>query len=717
MPEQGEASDSLSESTTSTPEVSAENGADQAAGAADVQGGTAEPGEGAPGVADEPGDEGAEAGTSEAGGEHGDAGEPGEPGAKRKRRRRRKKKGESTASGELPAPEAQQAQPRAPKKEGARAPFVRFFSGAAAGKRHAFSVGEIVAGRVSSVGDGTITVDLFGKAVAFVDEREPREIPVMPEPVVAPVASAPAPDAVPAGDEAAAQTLSADGAAADPALQLVDDDATTLAGAEGVSAELAAAEAAEGEAEAVDDHDVDSDDVEGESEAEGPKGPLAVARLVPEDLPTPPAVTLGAIFRGRVGAVSESGHIAILNRLTDRASVRKDLQTYRKERRRVEGLVYGFNRGGFDVMVCGLRAFCPASAMALEDIEDPHALLGKKYEFLLPASRGGKDIVVSRRSILERLQRKHARELLKNLQPGQVLKGRVTQVREFGAFVDIGGIEGLVHQSELSFGHGVRPQDVCKPGDELDVKVLRIGDPAGRDRDRDGRRDRVTRVSLSVKALLPDPWSEHDAVLAEGSVQVGRVTRTTDFGAFIELAPSIEGLLHISELGRELKHASQAINEGDEVHVIVERVDRGARRISLSKLSPGELQDFQEGKLGSKDALRNMRPGAIIMVKVERVEPRGVVVRVDGAVGRRARGYLPSSETGTERGTDLRKLYPLGRELEVKIIGNDREGGLRCSVKALAVDEERKAVRDYRKEAAKQGFGTFGDLLKAKLGG
>jgi ribosomal protein S1 len=224
----------------------------------------------------------------------------------------------------------------------------------------------------------------------------------------------------------------------------------------------------------------------------------------------------------------------------------------------------------------------------------------------------------------------------------------------------------------------------------------------------------MTRVGLSIKALLPDPWDAHNDVLHEGGVQKGKVTRTTDFGAFIQLAPEIEGLLHITELGRDLKHASQAVNEGDEIHVVVERVDRRARRIALSKLTAAEVAEFEAGALEAGQ--KAVRPGTRITVKVEKVDPRGLLVRVQGAVGRRARGYVPRSEMGEAGSGDMRKRYPQGSSLDVKVVGIDRDGGIRCSPKALQVDDERKAIKDYRREAAQQGFGTFGDLLRAKLG-
>lgn len=709
----------------------------------------------------------------------------GEGKAKRKRRRKRKRKG----AGEGEAAEAG-AEDR--KKEASHAPFAHLFAGVAAGKRHAFAAGEVVAGRVIGLADGVIHIDLFGKATAVADEFEPREVPAAPEPVpgetvgeqatggpeeasgaavsatvegsapLAEVAAEPTsgvagPDNVeqdqqlvaPAVEVAPHQVRVEAGsevpsAAEPPAPAGVDAVANGVASSEQGGAETAApvhADAPVGAVEEVaagDDHgtspaavpaaseagavatagSMEGDEVEGDADSEGAKdedtrGPLAVAPVVPEEYPRVEPPTVGAIFKGRVGSVSESGHIVLVNRNIDRPAVRAAIARYREERRRVEGLVYGYNRGGFDVLVQGIRAFCPASAMSLTEIRDPHEFLGKKVEFLLPVSKGGKDIVVSRRSILERQARKRAKELLRSLAAGQTLTGVVTSVREFGLFVDIGGIEGLVHQSELSHGFGIKPADVAKVGDEVQVQVLRVGSDPGR---KSEKRERVTRVSLSMKALQADPWDDAAEAVAEGTVREGKVTRTTDFGAFIELAPNIEGLLHISELGRDLQHADQAIAEGETVFVVVERADRKSRRISLSRLSDSELSDYREGKLSNEGSTKSLRPGARIEVVVERADHRGVYVRVAGVIGRRSRGFMPASETGTDRGSDLRKAFPPGETVEVKVIGQDRDGGLKCSVKALAIDDERRAVKDYRREASKQGFGTFGDLLRAKLG-
>jgi small subunit ribosomal protein S1 len=748
--------------------VEAESGASQGAPAqihapseaATAQEASAEPSNTA---AELTGDDSAEDGESAdatEGGEEGEAsaegaGAPGDPQKKKRRRRRRKKPGakEGAAEGAEASAEGGGDKPQQherPHREGAGGVFARFFDGPNAGKRHAFSAGEIVAGRVVKINDGAFVVDLFGKATAFVDIFEPHEVPALPEPPppaaaaavtaaesegmpAAPVAEgAEAPvAAAPVAEGAAHANLSAgelsslgDSAAAasaesnfgeQPAGDVGDASATVVSGPSapdedpvaGVSAEHvdvpsseggyehAMATSAfgelpgEGDAEHADDHGHEDADAEPEPEA-------------------PPPPDLGAIFRGRIGSVAESGHVVLVNRIVDAQGAKQRIVKARESRQRVRGVVYGFNRGGFDVMVEGVRVFCPASGMALGPIENPETQLGQRLEFTVPPAKAGTHgLVVSRRGILERQQRKAAKQLFRSLQPGQKLKGRVTQVREFGLFVDLGGFEGLVHQSELSFSRGVRPQDVAQPGDELEVQVLRVGEGQT-------RKERE-RVSLSLKTLQADPWSEHTALLEPGSIVSGKVVRTTEFGAFIELAPQIEGLLHISELGRDLKHASQALEEGAEIKVVVERVDRKARRISLSKLSQAEEKSLESG-VDAKSA-RPPKPGQQVNVVVDKIDHAGLVVQVPGVFGRRGRGFIPNVEMGTERGTDHRRGFPPGTVIPAKVIGVDRDGGFRFSRKALLVDEEKQAVQSYRREAARQGLGTFGDLLRAKLEG
>ena len=731
--------------------------------------------------------EGGDDGEEHEAGEEGaaNAADPADPQRKKRRRRRRKKPGApgardaaggdgtAPAEGAVAAPGHERPErpdradrPERPAREAAGGVFSRFFDGGPnAGKRHAFSAGEVVAGRVTKINDGAFVVDLFGKATAFVDIFEPHDVPAIPEPVapvVAVVAPAPASASVEgAGGEAApseaAPSAEANASEAPAAEASASDEATSEPTAAGAIAESAlgqqpaepaseqpaepadaqeAAASADGasgpevvhavtaasphealssngaEAEAEESH---ADEVHAHAEhshgedphPESDRAEHEEREAEPEPAPPPPP-ELGTIFRGRIGSVAESGHVVLVNRIIDVAAAKQRIVRAREQRQRVRGVVYGFNRGGFDVLVEGVRVFCPASGMALGPVENPDQVLGQRLEFTVPPAKAGTHgLVVSRRGILERQQRKSAKQLFRSLTPGQKLKGRVTQVREFGLFVDLGGFEGLVHQSELSFNRGVRPQDVAQPGDEVEVQVLRVGEGQT-------RKERE-RVSLSMKTLQADPWSEHSALLEPGNIVLGKVVRTTEFGAFIELEPSIEGLLHISELGRELKHANQALTEGQELRVIVERVDRKARRISLSKLSAAEEKSLDAG-VDPKSG-KVPKPGQHLTVVVEKVEHHGLLVQIPGVFGRRGRGFIPNAEMGTERGTDHRRGFPPGTNVPVKVVGVDRDGGFRFSRKAVTFEEEKKAVQDYRREAARHGLGTFGDLLRAKLEG
>jgi small subunit ribosomal protein S1 len=682
------------------------------------------------------------AGVPDASAESSAGGVAAESADKKKRRRRRKKKASQAGAAEAPAEAPSEA-----KVAHHHAPFLHLFSGGVT-RKHAFSVGEVIAGRVERVEHGTVVIDVFGKATAIADANEPREIPLVthdteePESEAEPTpqaaadipaaADAPAPSPMPAAQaptpsptpemskHAQAWELSAT-----EVTEVLDYDlgeADTVVGAQAydpmftAQVELAATmppslESAAKDADASDDAAVEAP--ERPSEPPEPVEDLSDADLTLLDpLPELEPPETGAIFRGRIGAVAESGHIAIVNRLVDKAAVRKALHAAREQHRRVQGVVYGYNRGGFDVLVGGVRAFCPASAMSLTPIEDPNAFLGQRSEFSLPHEKGGKKaIIVSRRNILEKEARKRARERMEELEVGTRLKGKVIDVRDYGVLVDLGdGLDGLVHMSEVSWSRGVKVHDVAKVGDEVDVEVLKI-QPSS-------RKDRFGRVSLSMRACQPDPWDAAADTLRPGMPVKGKVARTTEFGAFVEIKENIEGLLHISELGgsRELTHAKQAVSEGDEIDVVIERVDREQRRISLSKLSEADARAIEAGEIEVGKAPGSLKPGSHISVIVKRVEHGGAQVQVDGILGKRGRGFIPNREL-QDVGSDKRRGLSQGDVVEVKIIGTERDGTLRCSIRARLLDEERKAVRDYRKESAKQGLGTFGDLLKAKLGG
>ncbi len=628
-------------------------------------------------------------------------------GKKKKKRRRRKKKKAAEGGGDAKAAQA----------------FSHLFGKAS--RQTVFKAGEVVAGIVRSNEHGALMVDLFGRALAYVDAREPHEIEALPEPV------APAPKAEAESADGASESASADNAPAgnaeatevsastEEAAKVVEAtsseetpsaEAGTEAAAEPVASEETA-ETSNEQANAEEGAEVSAEAASETSEGDAPAKEAAPA-VEPVDLepswPEPPLPAVGTVFRGRIGSVAESGHMALVNRAVDRPGTKAAIRLARDEHRRVQGVVFGYNRGGFDVMVSGVRCFCPARSMSLSPIQKPDALLGQKLEFSVPPSRGGKSIVVSRRGILERELRKQAREHMKSLVVGTKLDGTVTQVRDYGLLVDIGGgVEGLVHQSEVSWSRGDRPADVAKPGDQVKVEILKVT-PAS-------RKDRYGKVSLSMRTCLPDPWDAHGDTLKQGVPLKGKVVRTTEFGAFVQLAPGVEGLLHISELGRDVKHASQVLSDGEELDVVIERMDKKQRRLSLSRLTADDLRAIEAGELDLSRAPSSLKPGKHIKVKILRTEHHGIFAQVEGVLGKRGRGYIPNREMPLN--ADRKKGFAQGAIVDVKIIGTDRDGGLKLSVKGLLQDEERSAVREYRKEAAQQGgFGTFADLLKAKLG-
>jgi small subunit ribosomal protein S1 len=244
----------------------------------------------------------------------------------------------------------------------------------------------------------------------------------------------------------------------------------------------------------------------------------------------------------------------------------------------VEGVVTAVNKGGVEVMIGALRAFCPVSQLELRPVADPAIYVGQRLQFRVTRfedDRRGTNVVVSRRALLEEEMRARAVETRAKLAPGAVLSGVVTALKDFGAFVDVGGIEGLLPASEIGFQRGTKPSDVLSVGQPVTVQVMRI-------EKRDDPK-RPEQVSFSLKALERDPWDDAAAALRPGALVKGQVMRVEPFGAFVQVAPGVEGLLHVSELGagKHLRHAREAVKPGDAVEVTILAVDLEKRRISL----------------------------------------------------------------------------------------------------------------------------------------
>jgi small subunit ribosomal protein S1 len=264
----------------------------------------------------------------------------------------------------------------------------------------------------------------------------------------------------------------------------------------------------------------------------------------------------------------------------------------------VEGLITGVNKGGLEVDVAGVRAFCPLSQLELRPVADPAAYVGRRLAFRVmrhEEDRRGTNVVLSRRALLEEEARGRAEETRGKVVVGAVLPGVVTAIKDFGAFVDVGGIEGLLPASEISFQRGARPGDVLSVGQPVTVQVMRV-------EKRDDPR-RPEQVSFSLKSLERDPWEDAAGQFPAGTAVRGQVTRAEPFGAFVQLAPGVEGLVHISELGagRPLRHAREAVKPGDGIDVVVLALEPDKRRISLG-LAGHEAVVDEEGRAAAARA-------------------------------------------------------------------------------------------------------------------
>ncbi|MBK1722126.1 30S ribosomal protein S1 [Thiocystis violacea] len=266
----------------------------------------------------------------------------------------------------------------------------------------------------------------------------------------------------------------------------------------------------------------------------------------------------------------------------------------------VQGQVTAAVKGGLDIQVAGIRAFCPASQIDIRFIDDLSEFVGQRFDFRVTKFEGGRrpNLVVSRRAILEEEQRIKAEETRALLKEGAVLTGTVTSLKDYGAFVDIGGLEGMIHISELAFGHVKHPKEILQVGQTVEVGVLRIEQPS------DAKKRE--KIALSIRAVSRDPWLDAIEAFPVGTRVQGRVMRLQPFGAFIELAPGIDGLAHISELGAEkrINHPSEILKEGDLVEASVLGIDLERHRISLS------LDEQRAREAAATDALKSAKPAA-----------------------------------------------------------------------------------------------------------
>ena len=419
-----------------------------------------------------------------------------------------------------------------------------------------------------------------------------------------------------------------------------------------------------------------------------------------ELIAVPPKV--GEQFIGKVKSFSTRGGMLMLGPTPfDTTVSRTELRAATESGEPLPCWVTGTIKGGLEIEYKGVRGFAPASHVELKPGADLSHLLGEKLDLVVTHyAKKGRDVVFSRKQQLEEEYTKERKEQLDKLSADMELKVKVRNVVQWGAFVvlpdEYGNIEGVVHMSEVSHNRSARVADVLKPGIEIDVKVLRIDDKG--------------KLWLSHKAMLTDPWTAAPEKYALGTIHKGQVVRLTDFGAFVQLEPGIDGLCHVADLSfTRIEHPKDAVKEGEQIEVVIANIDDKAKKITLHPAPPEDERDVER--------IRRLNANQIVDVVVVKIKDNGLAVRVVGATGRHSRAFIHSGQTGTSRGTDLRKHFPVGTKLQAKVTDADtRRGDVRLSIRAMKADAEKKAYRDYRKKVQREsGFGTFGDLLKGKI--
>lgn len=397
--------------------------------------------------------------------------------------------------------------------------------------------------------------------------------------------------------------------------------------------------------------------------------------------------------------ISTQGGLTLSRKLARGAVTARQLEDAFHSGLPVEGRVESVVKGGYEVRIAGQRGFCPFSQIDTLRTADPAVHVGKVYTFRITEFKeSGRNLVVSRRTLLEAEQRETADEVKKSLVVGAVLTGRVASVREFGAFIDLGGgVQGLLHVSEMGWSRIADPSMVMQPGDEITVKVLQIDDAKGK-------------ISLGLKQLMADPWSQVAATYEVGQVFSGRVTRVTEFGAFVELEPGVEGLAHLSTFaptGRA-QGWKASVTPGMTAPFEILTIDLEKKRIGVALVPEGSSR-----AAGAERSASAIAPGARLKGKVERHEKFGVFVFL--APGRT--GLIPMSETGIPREGDVARALPVGSEVEVVVLDIDETGRrIRLSIEAIADAHEAAEVREYTERESAAPTESFGSLAEKLRG-
>ena len=337
----------------------------------------------------------------------------------------------------------------------------------------------------------------------------------------------------------------------------------------------------------------------------------------------------------------------------------------------VQGMVNGKVKGGLTVMINGIRAFLPGSLVDIRPVKDTTPYENKEMEFkVIKLDRKRNNVVVSRRAVMEAAQGVERQSLLESLQEGSVVKGIVKNITDYGAFVDLGGIDGLLHITDLAWRRVKHPSEVLTVGDEVEAKVLKFD-------------QEKNRVSLGLKQLGEDPWVGLGRRYPQGTRLFGKVTNLTDYGAFVEIEQGIEGLVHVSEMDWTNKnvHPSKVVQLGDEVEVMILEIDEERRRISLGmkQCQPNPWEDFYA----------NSKKGDRVAGQIKSITDFGVFIGLNGGID----GLVHLSDLSwTQTGEEAVRSYKKGDEVEAVV---------------LAIDVERERISLGIKQMSGDPFSVF----------
>jgi small subunit ribosomal protein S1 len=394
---------------------------------------------------------------------------------------------------------------------------------------------------------------------------------------------------------------------------------------------------------------------------------------------------------------SEEGLLILSKDKADRINVWKDISRSCREGEVIEGEIVGKVKGGLSVDIGRIQAFLPGSQIDLKPIRNLDALIGQRLRFkVIKFNRKRNNIVLSRRVLLDEERKQLREETLKNLKEGDVVEGTVKNLTDYGAFIDLGGMDGLLHITDISWGRIGHPSEKLSVGDRIKVKILHF------DQEKE-------KVSLGLKQALPDPWESLPRKYPIGSRLKGKVVNVTDYGVFVELEEGVEGLVHISELtwSKKMKHPSKIVHIGDTVEVMVLDCDPAKRRISLGmkQIEPNPWALIEE----------KYPVGTKVVGRVKTVTDFGIFIGFDEGVD----GLVHVSEMSwTKKIKHPSELYKKGQEVEAVVLNIDRKNErFSLGIKQLTPDPWKDVARRYRKGEVVVGkvtnvtdFGAFVEL-------